>query len=74
MKQMSKYNFTVVYEKQKQGGYVVSVPALPGCHSEGRTFEEAQKMAAEAICSYVASLIKHGEAVPAWSRQCTIAI
>ena len=61
---MTKYNFTVVYEKQRDGSYVVSVPALPGCHTEGRTFEEAQKMVTEAIRSYVGSLLKHGEPVP----------
>ena len=62
---MIKYNFTVVYERQRKGGYVVSVPALPGCHTEGRTFEEAQKMAVDAIRSYIASLKKHGEPIPA---------
>jgi len=61
---MTKYNFTVVYEGQPEGGYVVSVPALPGCHTEGRTFEEAQKMAVDAIRSYIASLKKHGEPIP----------
>lgn len=59
------YNFTVVYEKQPDGSYVVSVPALPGCNSEGRTFEEAQKMIADAIRGYIASLRKHGEPIPA---------
>ncbi len=57
------YNFTVVYEKQPDGSYVASVPALPGCHTEGRTFEEAQEMVVDAIRSYVASLVKHGEPV-----------
>ena len=61
---MKKYNFTVVYEKQPDGSYVVSVPALPGCHTEGRTFEEAKKMIVDAIRSYVGSLRKHGEAIP----------
>ena len=61
---MTTYNFTVVYERQSTGSYLVSVPALPGCHTEGRTFEEAQKMAIDAIQSYVASLKKHGEPIP----------
>lgn len=59
------YNFTVVYERQPDGSYVVSVPALPGCHSEGRTLEEAQAMIADAIRGYIASLQKHGEPIPA---------
>lgn len=59
------YNFTLVYERQPDSSYAVSAPALPGCHSEGRTFEEAQEMIADAIRGYIASLQKHGEPVPA---------
>lgn len=58
------YNFTVIYEKQEDDTYLVTVPALPGCNTEGRTIEEAQTNAAEAIRSYVGSLLKHGESVP----------
>ncbi len=61
---MINYNFTVVYEKQPDGSYVASVPALPGCNTEGRTFEEAQEMVVDAIRSYIGSLIKHGEPIP----------
>ncbi len=61
---MSKYQFTVIYEKQTDGSYVVSVPALAGCHTEGRTLEEAQRMAVDAIQGYLVSLIKHGEPIP----------
>ncbi len=61
---MTNYNFTVVYEKQPDGSYVVSVPALPGCATEGQTFEEAQEMVIDAIQAYIASLMKHGEPIP----------
>lgn len=64
-KTATTYNFTVVYERQSDGSYVISVPALPGCHSEGRTFEEAQEMIADAIRGYIVSLQKHGEPIPA---------
>lgn len=60
---VTTYNFTVVYERQPDGSYVVSVPALPGCHSEGRTFEEAQEMITDAIRGYIASLQKHNEPI-----------
>ncbi|WP_457555088.1 type II toxin-antitoxin system HicB family antitoxin [Candidatus Pyrohabitans sp.] len=34
--------FKVVIEEDKEvGGYVVSCSALPGCHSQGDTIEEA---------------------------------
>jgi predicted RNase H-like HicB family nuclease len=61
---MSEYKFTIVIERQPEGEYLVSVPALPGCYTEGRTLEEARSMAQDAIQSYCASLRKHGEPIP----------
>ena len=60
---MRRLAYTVVYEKD-EGGYVVTVPALPGVVTEGRTLEEARLMAADAIKCYVESLLKDGEPVP----------
>lgn len=56
--------FTVVFEKAEEGGYIVSVPALPGCMTQGETFEEAETMVKNAIKCYCASLLKHGEPIP----------
>jgi len=58
------YQFTVIIERQPEGEYLVSVPALPGCYTEGQTLEEAREMAADAIRAYCASLLKHGEPIP----------
>ena len=52
---------TVIIEREPEGEYLVSVPALPGCYTEGRTLQEAREMAADAIRAYCASLLKHGE-------------
>ena len=41
--------YTVVFSVAEEGGYTATVPALPGCISEGDTFEEAKKNIAEAI-------------------------
>ncbi len=57
--------FTVVLTPDSaQGGYTVTVPALPGCISEGDTYEQALAMARDAIRLYIQSLIAHGEPVP----------
>ncbi|OGE33861.1 hypothetical protein A3C59_01960 [Candidatus Daviesbacteria bacterium RIFCSPHIGHO2_02_FULL_36_13] len=56
--------YTVIFEPAEEGGYVVSVPALPGCVTEGDTFEEAMEMVKDAISGYIASLEKHGEQIP----------
>ncbi len=61
---MDTYQFTIIIERQPEGGYLVSVPALPGCYTEGRTLEEAREMAADAIRAYCISLRKHSEPVP----------
>ncbi|MBI2147865.1 type II toxin-antitoxin system HicB family antitoxin [Candidatus Woesearchaeota archaeon] len=44
---------TIVLEPQKEGGYTVYVPSLPGCISEGDTKEEALKNIKEAIELYL---------------------
>ena len=45
--------FTVILEPQKDGGFTVSVPALPGCISEGENREEALKNIKEAMELYL---------------------
>lgn len=61
---MQDCQFAVIIERQPEGEYLVSVPALPGCYTEGSTLEEAREMAADAIRAYCASLRKHGEPIP----------
>ncbi len=48
----------------EEGGYVVHVPALPGCHTQGDTLEEAIANAREAIAAWIKSAEKDGEAIP----------
>lgn len=56
--------YTVILEPQEEGGYTITVPALPGCISEGDTVEEALENIKDAIAGYIASLRKHGEPIP----------
>ncbi|MFA5129390.1 MAG: type II toxin-antitoxin system HicB family antitoxin [Patescibacteria group bacterium] len=37
-------SYTVIFEPAEEGGFVVSIPMLPGCMSQGETFEEAKKI------------------------------
>ena len=41
---------------KSEEGYGVSVPGLPGCHSQGATEQEALENIAEAIHEYLAAL------------------
>lgn len=46
---MKQYlNFPIVIT-QEEGRYVVFSPSIPGCHTEGDTYEEAQANIQEAI-------------------------
>lgn len=35
------YNFPVIIEQDTDGFFVADCPDLPGCHTQGRTLEEA---------------------------------
>ena len=50
------FRFQVCFEPEEDGGYHTYVPALPGCHSYGRTIEEAEHNIKEAILLYLNGL------------------
>jgi len=54
----------VLIEPADEGGFIASVPALPGCVAEGDTWDEALAMAQDAIRGYLDSLKKHGDPWP----------
>jgi antitoxin HicB len=56
--------YDVVLIPEDEGGFSVSVPALPGCASQGETREEALAMVREAIEGYLESLLAHDDPVP----------
>jgi len=56
--------FAVTLEQDEDGFIVASVPALPGCYSQGKTEDEAISNIKEAIRGYIASMRKHGEPIP----------
>jgi len=58
------YRFTVLFQPAEEGGYTVTVPALPGCVTEGDTLDEARAMVKDAIRCYLESLRMDGLPVP----------
>jgi predicted RNase H-like HicB family nuclease len=46
------------------GGFTVTVPALPGCVTQGETIEECVANAQEAISLYLEDLVATGEPIP----------
>ena len=66
------YNYTAIFEPAEEGGYVVYVPSLPGCASQGDTFEEAEVMAKDAIEGYLKALKDLNEEIPVESDRVII--
>ena len=61
---MTQRTYRILLTPEDEGGFSVSVPALPGCFTQGETVEEAIAMAREAISLYVESLEEDGAPVP----------
>jgi antitoxin HicB len=61
---MKTYTYTVHIEPAEEGGFNVLVPALPGCVTQGATYEEAVAMAQEAIEGFLEALAQAGEEIP----------
>ena len=58
------HRFTVIFEREDDGGYHVFCPTLPGCHTQAETIDEGISNIREAMELYVASLIEDGIPVP----------
>lgn len=56
--------YTAIFEPAEEGGYVVSVPALSGCVTQGETFEEAVEMIKDAMQGYLAVLKDEKQEIP----------
>ena len=57
------YTYRVIIEPD-EGGFHAFVPALPGCHTWGKTINEAREMVRDAINVYLRSVIADGQPVP----------
>ncbi|MDO8515240.1 MAG: type II toxin-antitoxin system HicB family antitoxin [bacterium] len=64
--------YTAVFEPAEEGGYVVSVPALPGCTTQGETFEEATEMIKDAISGYLGVLEEENLLIPTEKEEAVV--
>jgi antitoxin HicB len=59
------FEYTILLTPDEEsGGFVVEVPALPGCVTQGETVEEAKVMAQEAIALYLETLVERNLPMP----------
>ena len=61
---MTQRTYRILLTPEDEGGFSVSVPALPGCFTQGETIEEAIEMAKEAISLYIEVLEEEGSSIP----------
>ncbi len=66
-------NYTVVFEPAEEGGFIIRVPSLPGCYTQGETLDEAYKMAQDAIYGYIKTLQELKEEIPHESEASIVA-
>ena len=58
------YRYTVILEREADGGFHAYCPALKGCHSQGDSLDEAVANIREAIEVYLESVAEQGEPIP----------
>ena len=77
MKMVKNLRYTINIERDEDGIFVVSVPALPGCFTQGKTLDEAFRMAQDAIRGFLTVFIRRGKKIPierVRSNQFTISV
>jgi antitoxin HicB len=73
---MEGRDYPVVIEPlsaKEGGGFVVTVPDLPGCMSDARTREEAVRNVEDAIAAWIEEARALGRPVPAPRRHLAVA-
>ena len=61
---MTKQNFIVLIEKDEDGVFIGTVPALKGCHSYGDTLDELMANLKEAIEAHLEAFAEEEKALP----------
>jgi predicted RNase H-like HicB family nuclease len=68
---VARRDYPVVIEPlsdEDGGGFIATVPDLPGCMSDGATREEAARFVEDAIASWIAEATRLGRPIPEPSR------
>lgn len=61
---MSKHRYKVVVERDEDGVYIATCPAIQGCYSQGETYEEALENLKDAVRLHIEARRSLGEPVP----------
>lgn len=61
---MAKYVYPCILSPEKDGGYSVSFPDLPGCYSQGSDLSDALEMAKDALCLMLYDMEESKKEIP----------
>lgn len=64
MEKASKYTYAAIFHDEGNGHYSVRFPQLDGCITEGSSFDEAVRMATEAMSLHLYGMEQDGEPIP----------
>ena len=73
---MSHFEYPVLIEPlspEDGGGWLATVPDLPGCMSDGPTREEAARNVGDAINAWIEEALALGRAIPTPSKHLVLA-
>ena len=62
-----KYTYPVIFEPAEEGGYVVKVPDIAGCFTQGDNMTEAMEMAKDALEMMLVHYEDNNKEIPAAS-------
>ena len=66
--------FTITITRDEDGMYIADCPAIPGCISQGKTEEEAQRHIQEAIKECLEVRSERGMPLTVTTRQVEVAV
>ena len=62
--QASKKRFHIRFQEAEEGGYIVSIPEMPGCVTQADTLEEGLAMVQDALEGLLQVARDHGDPIP----------
>ncbi|WP_036121816.1 type II toxin-antitoxin system HicB family antitoxin [Lysinibacillus sphaericus] len=71
---MGKYYFPAIFDPgtEKEEGFTITFPDLPGCITEGSDMDEAVYMAKDVLAGFLYGMEEDGEAIPVPSNPSSI--
>jgi antitoxin HicB len=59
-----KRQFHIRFQKAEEGGYIVSIPEMPGCVTQAESFGEGVEMIRDVLEGLLQVAVEHGDSIP----------